>query len=578
MANNKFHKRFKKKIIFSFYFFGVLLVAYRFYGLQIIEYKKYKSLGDKNSISPIVLNAHRGIIYDTKGKPIVDNKFIYDINIIPQNFQNDSFNYRILFDVAKINKAFIDSIITPYKKTAYRYKPQLIKRHIDFQTKSILDENKLELQGMYFSNFPIRTYTDKCNLSHTIGHLRQDRNGDIISFNGIEKKYENLLKGNNGVEYHFVDSRGIDQGDVHFEENKNLQPVQGKDLFLTIDLDLQEYCENLIKEESGSIIVSNSSNGEILSILSFPDYDLKSFTGPISNSEWEKLNNKDNIFLNISIQSTYPPGSIFKLILAAIVLENKIISNDWRVNCTGVYDFFDTKFRCWKKDGHGTINLNQAIQKSCNIYFYNLMQKIDFELWSNEVKKFGFGNMTGIDLPSEKNGLVPNRAFMNDYYRKLGGWSKGHLLNLAIGQGETLVTPIQINSLMNIIVNEGNAFIPHLSKNLKGQEKQYQYINYNSKVWDVIKSSMYDAVNKAGGTAYNAKLNLSTAKVYGKTGTVQLCSNCDISPHAWFGGFVEFENNRKYSVSIIIENGGKGSNIPATIAKKIFEFIATNDI
>ncbi len=574
MLIKKSHKRLKKKIIFIIYFVIILVVFFRYYKLQVTDYEKYKNLGEKNSISAIVLNAPRGIIYDTNGEPIVDNEFIYDINIVPQNFEMDKFNYEILHNLANINKDYIDSIVGPLKKTSYKYKPQLIKRHIDFQTKSILDENKLDLQGMYFSNFPIRTFTKKCNLSHTIGYLRQDRNGDIISFNGIERFYEDLLRGNDGVEYHYVDSRGIDQGVVNFE-NKNFQPEQGKDLFLTIDLNLQEFCENLIDKEKGSIIVSNPLNGEILSMLSFPDYNLKSFTGPISNSEWKKLNNKNNIFLNRSIQSTYPPGSIFKLILSALALENNIISNEWKVNCTGRYDFFDTKFHCWKEDGHGIVNLNEAIQQSCNVYFYNLMQKIDFELWSSEVEKFGFGVATGIDLISEKNGLVPNKKFMNEYYRELGGWSKGHLLNLAIGQGETLVTPIQINNLMNFIANEGSVFELHLNKNLDVKEK---YVDYKNRVWKIIKSSMYDAVNKVGGTAYNTKINQSIGKVFGKTGTVQICSNCEILPHAWFAGFIELENNKKYSVSIIIENGGKGSNIPTKMAKKIFEFIINSDI
>ena len=155
MKTSFFQKKNKKRIIFSLYFSIILLVSYRFYTLQIKQYNKYKTLGDRNSISPIVLNAPRGIIYDTKGRPIVDNKFIYDINIVPKNFNNDNFNYDILYNIAGIEKSYIDSIVYLHKKSSYRYKPQLIKRHIDFKTKSILDENKLDLQGMYFSDFPI---------------------------------------------------------------------------------------------------------------------------------------------------------------------------------------------------------------------------------------------------------------------------------------------------------------------------------------------------------------------------------------------------------------------------------------
>ena len=566
-------KIIKKKYIYIVFLSLIVAIFIRYYKLQILDYQKYKLLGEKNSISARVLNAPRGIIYDRNNFPIVDNKFIYDIKIIPNNFDKSTFNYKILNDVAGIKKSDIDSIIFNTKQKVTRFKPHLLKRHVDFKTKSILEENKLDLKGIYFSEFPIRTFTQDCKMSHVIGYLREHDKGNVKSFNGVEKIYDLDLKGKDGVEYHMIDSRGIDQGKINFE-NKNFIPVQGEKLILTIDASLQSFCEKIIDNYEGSMIVSNPENGEVLSMYSFPDFDLNSFAGPISHDKWKKLNSQNNIFINRNIQSTYPPGSIFKLILSAIVLDKNIISNNWKVNCEGNYKFFDTNFHCWKEEGHGIINLNQAIQKSCNIYFYNLMQKIDFNLWSDEVRNFGFGNYTGIDLTSEKKGLVPNKIIMNEMYKNRGGWSKGHLLNLSIGQGETLVTPVQINNLMSIISNEGFSFTPHLNKNI---EVKKHIMKYDKKVWKILKQSMYDAVYKKGGTAYNAKVSNNNAKVYGKTGTVQVCSNCDILPHAWFGGFLE-TNNKKYSISILIENGGKGSNIPAKIAGEVFDFLIENDI
>ena len=564
----------KKNIFFSFLLL-ILCVSTRYYKLQILDYKKYKLLGDKNSISERVLNAPRGIIYDRNDYPIVDNKFIYDIKIIPNNFDKNTFNYKIMNDIAGIKKSYIDSILSHSKNKVSRFKPHLLKRHINFKTKSILEENKLDFKGIYFSEFPIRTFAKQCQLSHVIGYLREHDKGNVVPFNGLEKIYDSKLKGRDGVEYHMVDSRGIDQGKIDFE-NKNFIPIQGNDLLLSIDVNLQSFCESLIQNHKGSMIISNPENGEILSMYSFPDFDLTSFAGPISHDEWKKLNNDVNsVFINRSIQSTYPPGSIFKLILSAIVLDKNIITKDWKVNCKGDYQFFDTVFHCWKEDGHGIINLNQAIQQSCNIYYYNLIQKIDFKLWSQEVKNFGFGKYTGIDLTSEKKGLVPNKEIMDQMYGNRGGWSKGRLLNLSIGQGETLVTPLQISNLMNFISNEGFAFTPHLKKNIAVDKHT---IGYNESVWKFIKKSMSDAVYKKGGTAYNARVSNSAAKVYGKTGTVQVCSDCDILPHAWFGGFVESPNNKKYSIAIIIENGGKGSNMPTKMAKDIFEFLINNDI
>jgi len=321
----------------------------------------------------------------------------------------------------------------------------------------------------------------------------------------------------------------------------------------------------------GSIIVMNPESGEILTMLSKPDYDLSSFAGEIPKKVWNEINNNSNKpFNNRAIQNYYPPGSIFKLVLSAIVLDKNLISKSRTINCNGVYDFYDTKFRCWKEDGHGKTNLNKALQQSCNIYFYNLIQMIDFDMWSSEVRNFGFGNITNIDLNGEKKGVVPDREFMTNHYKDKGGWSGGHLLNLSIGQGEIMVTPIQIANLINIIQNEGYSITPHLNKN---NTINKNIIEYDKDVWKTIKQSMYDAVNKDKGTAYKAKINKRGAKVYGKTGTAQICSNCDLLPHAWFAGFLEL-NKQKYSIVIIVENGGKGSNIPSIMARKIFQYIA----
>ena len=561
----------KKNIILSVYFFLVLVVFFRYFKLQIIDYSKYQEKAGNNSLRRIELEAPRGIIYDLNNKPIVDNKFIYDLNIIPKDFDSQSFNYDLIEKITSINKIKIDSIIKQNNTSIKKFKPVLIARNINLEKKSILEESKLDLKGLYFSNSQVRTYMMDCNLSHVLGYLR--KNEDLEGFSGVEKYYQDLLKGIDGIEYHKVDRFSIDQG--IFQTDGNILPLQGNDLHLTIDSKLQAFSENLMNDYVGSVIVMDPESGEILSMLSKPDYDLSSFAGEIPKKVWNKINNNSNKpFNNRSIQNHYPPGSIFKLVLSAIVLDKNLISKNRSINCNGVYDFYDTKFRCWKEDGHGKTNLNKALQQSCNIYFYNLIQMVDFELWSSEVKKFGFGDITKIDLNGEIKGIVPDRSYMNERYKDKGGWSTGHLLNLSIGQGEIMVTPIQIANLMNIIQNEGYSIQPHLNKS-------YTYnrniIDYDKKVWKIIKQSMYDAVNKDKGTAYKANLNMKGAKVYGKTGTAQICSDCDLLRHAWFAGFLEFKN-KKYSISVIIENGGKGSDLPSEMSRKIFKYLVDNNV
>lgn len=563
--------RYRKNIILLLYISLILVIFFRYFKLQILDFSKYQEKAGNNSLRRIELEAPRGIIYDLNHKPIVDNKFIYDLNIIPKDFNSNTFNYDLIDKIANIKRHVIDSIVSLNSTSIKKFKPVLIGRNINIETKSKLEENKLDLKGLYFSNSQIRTYMMDCNLSHVLGYLRKKE--DLIGFSGVEKYYQNKLEGINGIEYHKVDRFSIDQG--IFDCDGNILPIQGDDLHLTIDSDLQSYSESLMDNKVGSVIVMDPESGDVLTMLSKPDYDLSSFAGEIPINVWNEINNNNNKpFNNRAIQNYYPPGSIFKLVLSAIVLDKNLISINRTINCNGVYEFYDTKFRCWKEDGHGKTNLNKAIQQSCNIYFYNLIQMIDIDIWSSEVKKFGFGDITNIDLNEEKKGLVPDRSFMNNLYKGKGGWSTGHLLNLSIGQGEVMVTPIQIANLINIIQNEGYAISPHLNKNNNSKKN---VIKYDKKVWKIIKQSMYDAVNKDKGTAYKAKINKKGAKVYGKTGTAQICSNCDILPHAWFAGFLEL-NQKKYSIVIIIENGGKGSNIPSIMARKIFQYIADTNV
>jgi len=573
----------RQKLLLIFYLFFSLIIAYRYFYLQVIQNEYYEVKAGNNSLRKIIKYPPRGIIYDRNYEPLVDNQSLYEVKIIPHDI-NSNFNYKLVNRHLNINKAYIDSVINKSQKIlGGQFKPMLLKRNIDFKTKSILEESKLDLVGMYFIESPARTYTSRCNLSHTIGYLGQiDQKtlsnskyyiSDVIGYSGIEEQYELDLRGKYGVEYFFVDRFGIIQSE--YNSDKNLLPIQGNNISLTIDAKLQYYIESLIKEYKASVIVMNPINGEILSLSNSPTFDLNSFVGSISNQEWNQLKtDEDKPFTNRAMQQTYPPGSIFKLLLAAMALENNLVDDNWKVNCEGEYKFFDSIFRCWKEDGHGEVNLKQAIKGSCNIYFYNLMQNLSFNLWHDEALKFGFGKITDIDLPNEKTGIVPNKDYMNKKYRESGGWSKGHLLNLSIGQGEVTATPLQIIQLINLIATNGNTKAPHL--NLQKPQSSI-LVNYDDFVWTYLQESMFDVVNKAGGTGYNARLNTDNVLVYGKTGTAQVCSNCDIDPHGWFAGYIALPNKKKYSICIIIENGGKGSDIPTILARNIFNFIVLKE-
>ena len=572
-------KRSRRQILIFIYLILSILILYRYFFLQIIENETFKEKAGNNSLRKIVLYPPRGIIYDRNNIPMVDNNPLYRMKIISKDMQKN-FNYQILEEHTGISKIFMDSIISESKKTpGGQFKPMLLKNYINNKTKSILEEYKLDLKGVYFSELPARIYTSDCDLTHVLGYLKKvDRNflakenyhvNDIIGFNGVEKYYEEKLHGIYGVDYFLVDRFGVIQG--KYDTDNDISPIQGEDLTLTIDSNVQNFVENLFGEYKGAVVVMDPSNGEIISLMSNPDYDLDSFIGFLSKNEWKKLESDPNSpLINRVIQSNYPPGSIFKLVVAALALEQNIINQSWEVECNGEYHFHDTIFRCWKEEGHGKISLNEAIKSSCNIYFYNLMQKIKFDDWSDASKKFGFGDKTGIDLPQENEGLVPDKNYMNKFYKDKGGWSKGHLLNLSIGQGEVSTTPLQIIQLINSIANNGILYTPHLSIRHNPEKNN---IGYKQDVWSFLKQAMYDAVNSDGGTAYNMRIDKKIGNAYGKTGTAQVCSNCDIEPHGWFAGFIELNNGKQYSICILIENGGKGSNKPTKMAKDIFQYI-----
>ena len=579
MYKNSLDRNLRKQVFIFLYIGLSVLILYRYFFLQIIENEKFREKAGNNSLRKIVLYPPRGIIYDRNYKPLVDNSPFYQIKIIAKDMQ-ENFNYKILEKHTGISKAYVDSVIYQSKYIpGGQFKPMLLKNYISMNKKSILEEYKLDLKGLYFSQLPARIYTSDCKLTHVLGFLKKvNKNSmkennyylnDVIGYSGVEKFYERKLHGEYGIDYFVVDRSGVIQG--KFETDNDISSIQGEDLVLTINSDIQNFAEEVFSDFKGSIIVMDPSNGEVISMLSSPSYDLDSFIGRLSPKEWKNLqNNQSKPFLNRAIQSNYPPGSIFKLVLSAVALEKNIINKNWSVECNGEYQFHDTVFRCWKETGHGEVNLNSAIKSSCNIFFYNLMQQITFDDWSTSSRKFGFGEKTGIDLHSENTGIVPDKKFMNKFYKSKGGWSKGHLLNLSIGQGEVSVTPIQVMQLINAIANNGVIYKPHL--NLV-DELESKNVNYKNIVWKNLKDAMYDAVNSDGGTAYNTRIDKKNGTVYGKTGTAQVCGNCDIKPHGWFAGFLELKNGNKYTICIVVENGGKGSILPTKMAKKIFEYI-----
>ena len=555
----------KKNFLLLIISISFLLLLFGYFNIQILNFSQWNPKAENNSLRKIDIFAPRGIIYDSDNNILVENQTIYDLSIIPFDAK-ENFDFKTLSNIVNIPENEIRTRVDIIKfSNVTKFHPQIIKRNLDFETKSKIEEFRLDMPGIIFNDFPARAYQKKSRLTHVIGYLSDASNnrnniekyidGDVYGISGIERVYEDELKGDNGIEYHVFDSYGIDQGQS--DHIDSVKPIEGTSIYTTIDNDLQHHAEKLLDNRKGSIICMNPNNGDILTMVSGPDYDLKSFIGPVPIEIWQELAN-DSInkpLINKSIGEIYPPGSIYKIIAIAAALEEKKIHLEESVYCDGRYKYGNRFFSCWKEDGHGMVNMYDAIKFSCNIYFYELASenKIDFNKWYEVGSKFGFGKRTGVDLIGESQGNIPI---------DIPSYQKGQYLNYIIGQGDVLTTPLQIVSLMNILANNGIYNRPRINKNINTKEV---YVGISSETIGQINNMIKRVVYENDGTAHVS--HIEGYDIYGKTGTAENRGE----PHSWFSGFIDV-HGKKLSVVVIVENAGKGSEVAAPIAKSVFQF------
>ncbi|MCF7740810.1 MAG: penicillin-binding protein 2 [Candidatus Marinimicrobia bacterium] len=564
-----------------------VILLYRFYQIQIQQHNKYSGIAEDNRIRMVTLEAPRGIIYDRIGDILVDNKFQYNVFIIP--FEVDSINkcYQKLGEVLGLDKEIIEERVK--KNWRGRFKPALVAKGVNMQVLSRIEEHKLEFPGVIYKLDPYRSYPSGVNLTHVLGYLREINSsalkrlkkygynyGDLIGWEGVERQYESILRGEKGYKYVQVNAKGRILGDL--ESKENIQPQPGNDLYLTINRELQDTCERILADTSkGAIIVIDPDNGQILSAVSKPDYSPEIFSGIINQEVWDSLSNDpDRPLFNRLTSAEYPPASTFKMMAAMGALENNIVDSAWSVNCPGYYKLGRRTFKCWKEWGHGRVAMEKSIEQSCDVYYYRLIRKMDLDLWAETVRKFGFGEPTQIDLTSENSGNIPDKNYMNSVYGK-NGWTEGYKLNIVIGQGEVLVTPIQMAKFISALATRGKLIHPHVGLKYFDTEKFRTFTtekdsieSFTPQTWDIIEESLYEVVNDPAGTANLA--NVRGVKVYGKTGTAQ---NPHGENHAWFIGYAD-NGQKKVAVTVFLENGGSGGHDAAPVAGKILKYYLKN--
>ena len=565
-------------------FVSIFTLLSRYFFLQIIEHERYFSKSQVNSVKAQATYAPRGLILDRNGEVLVENYPTYILTVTPYQLDSKEEQFSIISDITNIS---IEDINQRYEKFYQgRFLPTVIAKNLTFSEISQIEERRLELSGFQYKRFDERFYRDSLDDAHILGYLREiDREslssldksrfyraGELVGWQGLEKQYENELRYSKGVEYIEVDTYGREISRI----NDNSVPAfPGNDLFITIDARLQEYSKSLLNDQKGVILVSNVDTGEILSMVSNPSYSMDIYRGETNENEWKNLlSDASKPIINRTISGLYPPGSSFKLITAFNLIENGLLDPEDNLMCDGSYTppGSSRAFKCWKEDGHGLVDLNKAIAQSCNVYFYETVQLTNLKDWTQTAKIFGFNEETEIDLPNELIGQIPDKEFFIKTYGRWGWSERGMLLNLTLGQGDILVTPLQTLRYINHIASKGKK-TAKLKLNLNKEVDFYHDVELSNQTWDRVFNGLFDVVNSDGGSGWRARQN-SDIKLFGKTSTAE---NPHGDPHAWFNGFFEL-NNQKFSIVVLVENGGGGGAVASPIAGKIVSFITNNSV
>lgn len=554
-----------------------LIVILRLLHLQIFKGEHFSKLAEQNRIRIIKIPAPRGIIYDRNGIPLVENIPSFSVSISPEYAA--VVNLNIISKILNIPEEELMKKIQ--KKTDSQFIPIRIKENITFKEIAMLEARRTEIPGLIIDIDMKRHYIYDKATSHLLGYLgkvteEQIKNNPLlkdlppyfrVGQTGLEYKYDDLLRGKAGEKIVEVDALGRELRLI-----RETPPVKGEDIYLTIDAFLQEAAYKALENYNGAFVALKPQTGEILAMVSTPSFDSNMFVEGVPAKYWTQLvNDPRNPLLNKAIQGLYPPGSTFKIIIALAGLEENLISPEKNlVNCRGGISLGKWTFGCWRKDGHGNVNLKKALAESCDVYFYELGKILGIQKIANYSKRLGLGNPTGFSS-EEKSGLVPDENWKLKTVNT--SWYLGDTFNTSIGQGFLKVTPLQMAMVMSTFVNGGIQYKPYILRNTYSEGIR---LGFHDKNLDIIKEALESVVNEPNGTASGAKSGL--IRFGGKTGTVQIVSkkikeklsHKNIEHHAWFIGFAP-TNNPEIAFSVIVEHGGGGGAVAAPVAKNSLE-------
>jgi penicillin-binding protein 2 len=573
------------------------------YYLQVYQSAKYKMLANENRISMRLLAPPRGIIKDRNNHKIAVNRQNFRADIVAEDAGNVDKTLKIFSGIVPLSDDDLDRIKKDIKRKR-GFMPVTVKSNLSWKDIARIQVNSPDIPGISIDEGLSRYYPFGETFCHSVGYVGHVSDKELenstdpllqvpgfrIGKSGIERIYEKDLRGTSGTKNVEVNAIGRVIRELQREEG-----IAGSEISLTFDARLQNYVAKEIKDESAAAIVMNVNTGEILSMVSTPGFDPNLFNTGIPHKEWnELLNNPKSPLINKPVSGLYSPGSTFKMVTALAALESGLISPTDTFDCRGKIKYGTHTFHCWRKYGHGSMNLKNALKQSCDVYFYEVAKTIGIDRIADMARRLGLGSITNVGLLNEKQGIIPDTNWKKETYGER--WHPGESLIAAIGQGYVLTTPIQLAVMTSRIANGGIGVQPYVVKNVadeKAYKKHFYDLNVSKRHLKIVRDAMFSVVNEVGGTAYRSRIDVGGAKMSGKTGTTQvkritmkerregIRSQEDLPwkyrNHALFVGYAP-SDNPKYAVSVVVEHGGGAATVAAPLAKKIMEKTLELDI
>lgn len=562
--------------------FLAALLAARVGWMQLVEGQSWDELATQNSIRNVPLRATRGRLLDRHLRVLADNTPSLSVGLVPADLPRDrAAAERVLDEAAQLLDLEPDEIRQKLARQRLRpFAPARLAVDVDRSVVAVIEERRKSLPGIVVLRDTKRVYP-KAIAPHVLGYVgeinqRQLRRlseagyrlGDLVGQTGIESVYDQDLKGVDGGRQVRINASGRELGLM-----ADIPAQAGDDLVLTLDARVQAAAEEALGREAGAIVALDPRNGEVLALVSKPDFDPNVFAGRIDVKDWKGLLEDERRPMNDrALQGLFPPGSVFKLITAIAALESGVLTPETRFECLGIYWIATWPYRCWKEIGHGSVSLERAIPESCDIFFYQVGLRLKVDRLQRWARDMGFGSKTGIDLPGEAQGLVPDPAWKERTQQM--PWFPGNTVMMSIGQGYLLATPLQLAVMVATIANGGVRVTPHLLKRVLASDggvlrennpPPAAKVRISDEALRLIQNGMEAAVQDRRGTAWRSRIQgLSVA---GKTGTAQ---NPHGEDHATFVTFAPLENPQ-IAIAVIVENGGEGGLIAAPMAKKVME-------